>query len=216
MRKLILFIAFITFLSCEEESFKTQESYSKKEVSNFFKARNIEVSFNKPKHLQGREVKTNLKFTSLEQLEVFLDSTSKLNNEIRELEFQKKDAITHVDNEGGSNDLPPSFVKYSKSVPTLLGPLYLNYSFVLDTDNCEPSSINSWITGNLHVSDYTQTNKYLQKSTEPIKTKTSEYYLIHSGVQGVITYTLEIPGAPPVYKSDNVSDNNTKTCYEKK
>lgn len=222
MNKRLSFLGYLTlcllFSSCMDDSLSNsdtsfQEKISKEEVKEFFKSRNIDVSFQKPKYYGDRDVKTVFEFNSLQHLEAFLDSTDRLNKKLQELEILRKANITHVDNEGGGGVDSPSFVQYSKSIFTPVGPLYLNMAYVLDSSDCEPdtSTFSSWITGNLHISDYEQQVKICEKGGV-ITTDSGEYYPIYSGVIGVVNYKLKLAGLQEVYKSDNVVMNKVKKC----
>ena len=82
-------------------------------------------------------------------------------------------------------------------------------SFVLNSDTCDPSSLSSlssWIDGNLHINEYTQMNQYLEKEV-----KDNGSILIHYGVQGTISYTVNLMGTE-VLKTDTVEMSGWHTC----
>tara|TARA_B110000902_G_C14121500_1_gene518388 strand:- start:198 stop:875 length:678 start_codon:yes stop_codon:yes gene_type:complete len=218
-----LLVVGLLFFSCIDDDFNAQTDTLKidaakidknktnlttEEVKAYFLSKGFDVSPVKSGNSIKNNSKNALKFRTIKEYEDFLVAAEEYNEKSKKYEEMNKESITQVDNESGGEDSdnPPSIITFSNSIFTPLGPIYLKLSFVLNSDTCDPSSLSSWIDGNLHISDYTQVNQYLEKEVLD-----NGSILIHYGVQGTISYIVNL-GGTDFFKTDTVQMNGFHTC----
>lgn len=217
-----LLVIGLLFFSCTDDTFNAQNdtlqidvakidrnktNLTTEEVKAYFLSKGFDVS--PVKALNSIKNNSNtLTFRTIKEYEEFLVAAEESYERSKKYEEMNRQSITHVDNESGGDDSshPTGLITFSSTRFTPLGPIYFKMSFVLNSDTCDPSSLNSWIDGNLHISNYTQVNQYLEKEV-----RDNGNILIHYGVQGTISYTVNIMGTE-ILKTDTVQMNGFHTC----
>ncbi len=217
-----LIVIGLLFFSCTDDTFNAQNdtlqidvakidknktNLTTEEVKAYFLSKGFDVS--PVKALNSIKNNSNtLTFRTIKEYEEFLVAAEESYERSKKYEEMNRQSITHVDNESGGDDSshPPGLITFSSTRFTPLGPIYFKMSFVLNSDTCDPSSLNSWMDGNLHISNYTQVNQYLEKEV-----RDNGNILIHYGVQGTISYTVNIMGTE-ILKTDTVQMNGFHTC----
>lgn len=179
---------------------KQTQTVTKKKLKSYFKDKGFDITFKKPKQLINNEPKNPLVFNSIKELDNYLKA-------LKEIENNQREDITHVGNDDGGVSDSPNFFTTKIKIGGIVSNIYLNLSFI--KKNCEPSSLNTWITGNAHTSTYSEISNYLEKGTS--YGTNPKITPIHYGAIGTLTTQVIVAGIT-VYNTSNTCLTGTHAC----